>query len=304
MKYIYSIALWMMGLLVHGQNVSGEVQVSYNKSVQIVFTGDEYILDDDFGSAVDVAAQISEDAKKLKLKANKYNFKETNVLIETNKAFYNFVLRYNESPQVFIVNGSEYSPIISKSNYIVRPKAVEEIRTPNGTTDNGTTESEIRREVNRKAFVKKDDYGSTFKEICSEVEKRRRRVYTIAMVDKKAYFYLENMFYYKDHFYFKMTLENKSNIPFDIDFFRHTIEDKKSVLKQATQEITDLDVMHLENSEITRIDKGNAVTFIVVVKKFTLESNKLVALEVWEKEGARNLRLKIGYKDILKVEKL
>ena len=92
---------------------------------------------------------------------------------------------------------------------------------------------------------------------------------------------LNNIYSVGDYFFIDFSIENKTNIRFDIDEIRIKLTDKK-------------------------LAKASGKTFshgyrnVIVVKKMTFPNDKLLTIEMTEKQiSGRNISLNIDYEDIL-----
>ena len=104
--------------------------------------------------------------------------------------------------------------------------------------------------------------------------------------------------YIKDKvMYYQLRLSNHSTIDYDIDFMRFYIRDKRKSKRTATQEI---EIKPLYVTGNTTQVKANAQNIIVIaLGKFTLPNAKYLAIEINEKNGGRNLAMKVKNKKIM-----
>jgi Domain of unknown function (DUF4138) len=112
-------------------------------------------------------------------------------------------------------------------------------------------------------------------------------------------FSLKNVYIYDNKLFFIVKFDNNSNIAYDIDLMRFSVENKK---KSKTKVVQDrkLTPLYIHNTE-THIN-GMQKNFIkiFVFNKFTIdEKTKLLLIESWERDGDRNLRLKLSSDIIL-----
>lgn len=109
--------------------------------------------------------------------------------------------------------------------------------------------------------------------------------------------------YIKDNtIYYQIKLENLSTIDYDIDFLRFYVRDKKKGRRMAIQE------NEIEPLYIAGNTKGvKAITssvIVVALQKFTIPNAKILAIEINEKNGGRNLLLRVGNNKIIKAKSL
>lgn len=96
----------------------------------------------------------------------------------------------------------------------------------------------------------------------------------------------------------KLTLTNNSPIKYDIESLRFSIRDKKRPKRTAIQEtyITPFRVL----SDTTSVGPNAEHTFIYAIPKMTIPDKKLLSIALHEKNGGRDLNLKVRNRHILK----
>lgn len=102
--------------------------------------------------------------------------------------------------------------------------------------------------------------------------------------------------------FFRLDVRNRSNLPYDIDFVRFYIRDRKTVNRMATHEqeiIPKYPAMQQHNMVV----KGLDATQVFAFKRFSLSDDEVLYVEVYERKGNRHLYLKIkpGRLDRLKL---
>jgi conjugative transposon TraN protein len=98
--------------------------------------------------------------------------------------------------------------------------------------------------------------------------------------------------------YYQLDLQNASAIDYDINYLRFYIRDKKKSKRTANQEneITPLYVA----GNTSQVKANNHSTIVVALEKFTIPDAKFLAIEIGEKNGGRNLLMKIGNNKIIR----
>ncbi|MES2797372.1 MAG: conjugative transposon protein TraN [Bacteroidota bacterium] len=91
--------------------------------------------------------------------------------------------------------------------------------------------------------------------------------------------------------YFKLDLENNSEIPFQIDFIKLYIKDIQKLNKSAIQqeELKIVKIQPLENEIPTKSKR----TIVISTLMKSIPSDKIVEIEIYEKEEGRHLRFQI-----------
>lgn len=97
-------------------------------------------------------------------------------------------------------------------------------------------------------------------------------------------FLVKGIYSHNGLFYFHTQVRNSSNVPFDTDFIRFKIVDKKVAKRTAIQE-TVIDPVRSYN-EILVIDGKSTVRTVYTVPQFTIPDDKVLVIELMEKTGA------------------
>ena len=105
--------------------------------------------------------------------------------------------------------------------------------------------------------------------------------------------------YRQETLFFPLHLVNKSNVTYDIDFIKFYIQDKQ-VAKRTAEQAIELQPIYVYNNSSTKIAANGKVEQVYVFKKFTIPDQKQLIIEVYEKGGGRNSKLKLSNSDLLK----
>ena len=107
---------------------------------------------------------------------------------------------------------------------------------------------------------------------------------------------LNNIYAVGDYFFIDCSVENKTNIRFDIDEIRVKLADKKLSKATNAQVIELTPTLVLEHGKVFRHGYRN----VIVVKKMTFPNDKVLTVEMTEKQiSGRNICLNIDYEDVL-----
>jgi conjugative transposon TraN protein len=110
---------------------------------------------------------------------------------------------------------------------------------------------------------------------------------------------LNNIYSAGDYFFIDFSIENKTNIRFDIDQIRMKLSDKKMSKATNAQSIEINPVMMLELSKSFKYGYRN----VLVIKKMTFPNDKVLTIEMAEKQiSGRNIMLSIDYEDVLSAD--
>ena len=107
---------------------------------------------------------------------------------------------------------------------------------------------------------------------------------------------LNNIYSVGEYFFLDFSIENRTNIRFDIDEIRVKLCDKKQSKATNVQMIELTPAMILDESK--RFSKG--YRNVIVLKKMTFPNDKILSIEISEKQiSGRNITLNIDYEDVL-----
>ena len=107
---------------------------------------------------------------------------------------------------------------------------------------------------------------------------------------------LNNIYAVGDYFFIDFSIENKTNIRFDIDEMRVKLADKKLSKATNAQTIELTPALVLEPSKTFRRGYRN----VIVIKKMTFPNDKTLTIEMTEKQiSGRNISLNIDYEEVL-----
>lgn len=125
------------------------------------------------------------------------------------------------------------------------------------------------------------------------------KYYNTVFKQNKMVMRLNNIFSVGDYYFIDFSVENKTNIAFDIDELRIKLIDKK------VQKATNVQTVELKPAMIL----DNSVRFlhgyrnVVVLKKLTFPNDKVLSIELSEKQiSGRTLSMTIDYEDILSAD--
>lgn len=122
------------------------------------------------------------------------------------------------------------------------------------------------------------------------------RIRNVATKQHRMTMRLNNIYSVGEYFFLDFSIENKTNIRFDIDEIRVKLCDKKQSKATNVQMIELTPAMILDESK--RFSKG--YRNVIVLKKLTFPNDKILSIEISEKQiSGRNITLNIDYEDVL-----
>ena len=200
----------------------------------------------------------------LQIKAGKEGFEETNLTVITAEGkLYCFLLNYAPQPSVL--------------NLIF-----------------GTPESSVQD-----AFFSSEDHNEwEIQAYSNAVTVEKKKVHGIK--DKKygMKFHLDGLFIHDNVMYYRIKMENQSNINYDIDQLRFFIRDLKKAKRTATQEI-EIKPLYVKNNTPT-VKGQSGHTFVFALPKFTIPDQKYLDIQLMEKNGGRHLELDVHNKALVR----
>ena len=110
---------------------------------------------------------------------------------------------------------------------------------------------------------------------------------------------LNNIYAVGDYFFIDFSVENKTNIRFDIDEIRVKLADKKLSKATNAQVIELTPALVLQENKTFRYGYRN----VLVLKKMTFPNDKVLTIEMTENQiSGRNISLSIDYEDVLSAD--
>jgi len=236
--------------------------ITYNKTTNLVFP---YAVKSVDKGSRDILVQKAIGVENvLQVKAAKQGFSETNLTVVTaDGSLYSYLLTYTDTP---------VSLSLVMTNMVVSPKPV-------AVFAKDATNDEVQ--INAKLIIGKNKL----------LKKLDDESFGVTMEVKGLYIH-------NDVIYFQIGLLNNSSINYDVQLLRFFIVDRKKAKRTASQEVDMLPIFLLGNSQ--QIPGSSAQTIVVALPKFTIPDKKYLSLQMMEKNGGRNLSLKISNKKIMK----
>jgi hypothetical protein len=97
--------------------------------------------------------------------------------------------------------------------------------------------------------------------------------------------------------FLRLDFRNGSNLPYDIDFVRFYIRDRKTVDRTATHE-QEIMPQYSTLGKHNAVTKGQDAARVFAFKRFSLSEDEILCIEVYERTGNRHLYLKIKPKHL------
>lgn len=272
--YIYLISLFC-SLLCYESKAQLEVELCENKVTQLIFP--EEIKSSKGGYLPDDFA-VNKDENIIYIQPLVENFTETNINVVTiNGLYYSIFLKANYNPKtvnyVFSVDDAFY-----KETSLVQKKKIEK----------DIKEKEEKKEGNK---------------IASKILSKEGYLSTRNTVRYKNFWLLIKGVYINDNrIFFRVMIQNKSNIIYDFDYVAFYVKATKKQ-KNTTDENTQYTPISIHNN-CKSIKANETKELVFEFEKFTIGKKKSLYIDVLEKNGERNLSLKVSNTMILNAREI
>jgi conjugative transposon TraN protein len=115
-------------------------------------------------------------------------------------------------------------------------------------------------------------------------------------------FSLNGIFIDEGEIFYDISIRNKTNIRYDIQSVRFFIRDQKKVKRTAAQEV-EITPSYV-STNLNHVNGHGSLRVVYVLNKFTIPDAKNLNIELFEKNGGRNLKLRIDNQRIVKAKTL
>lgn len=254
------------------------VQVTFAKTVHIIFpSAVRYV---DLGSNWIIAGKADGAENVIRVKATTEGFPgETNFsVICEDGSFYSFNARYAHEPEMLNIEMKDFLE--------------------NGdTTDFSHTRMNIyfRELAGESPLLVKLIMQSIYKE-------DRREIRHLGCKRFGVQFLLKSVHSHNGLFYFHTETRNRSNVAFRTDFIRFKIVDKKVPKRTAIQERV-IDPVRSYNEVLVTEGKSDVRT-VYAVPQFTIPDDKLLVIELFEKDGGRHQTIRVESADLVAAKQI
>lgn len=254
------------------------LEVTFDKTVHIIFPAPiRYV---DLGSNRIIAGKAGTSENILRVKAAIRNFEtETNMAVITEEgSYYTFNVKYADEPEKLNIEMKDFMHDGVATN---RPNNSMEIY----LKELGSESPRIVYLINRAVY-------NTDKRIVKHIGSKRFGIQYL----------LKGIYSHNNLLYLHTSIKNASNVPFDVDFVRMKIVDKKVMKQTAIQETV---IYPLRAYNLVSAVGGNKTERTVfTIDKITIPNDKQLVIELFEKNGGRNQSFVIENEDLLRAEEI
>lgn len=254
------------------------LEVTFDKTVHIIFPAAiRYV---DLGSNNIIAGKAGTAENILRIKAAIRGFEaETNLAVITEDgSYYTFNVKYAVEPEKLNIEMKDFMHDGIATN---RPNNSMDIY----LKELGSESPRIVYLINRAIY-------KTDKRIVKHIGSKRFSIQYL----------LKGIYSNNNLLYLHTSIKNSSNVPFDVDFVRMKIIDKKVAKQTAIQE-TVIYPLRAYNFVSTIGGKQTERT-VFAIDKITIPNDKKLVIELFEKNGGRNQSFTIENEDLIRSEQI
>lgn len=254
------------------------IEVGFTKTVHILFPAPVTYID--IGSMAIIAGKADGAENVVRVKAAVRDFaEETNLTVITEDGgFYTFDARYAENPSTSTIE------IAAAESPATQPASASEP----ARADEGRV---LLREVGR-------ERPATVKRVLSDIYRQNRA--DVRGIHTRKYgveVEVRGIYVHNDVIYLHVQIANNTNISFEVDYRRFVVADRKAAKRTAQQQRIIEPLRVCNDPSIVRGHQRQRIVF--ALPKLTLEEDKILLLEIAEKDGARHQCLEISSKELL-----
>ena len=254
------------------------IEVGFTKTVHILFPAPVTYID--IGSMAIIAGKADGAENVVRVKAAVRDFaEETNLTVITEDGgFYTFDARYAENPSTSTIE------IAATESPVAQPASASEP----ARADEGHV---LLREVGR-------ERPATIKRVLSDIYRQNRA--DVKGIHTRKYgveVEVRGIYVHNDVIYLHVQIANNTNISFEVDYRRFVVADRKAAKRTAQQQRIIEPLRVCNDPSIVRGHQRQRIVF--ALPKLTLEEDKILLLEITEKDGARHQYLEISSKELL-----
>lgn len=246
------------------------MEVTYDKTSHLIFpTAIRYV---DLGSEYLIAGKAEDAENVLRVKASVREFEpETNFSVITNDGrFYSFNVYYSSYPEAMSYDLLTMQKAVDKAN------------------GNDVLFEELGNNSPSLAGL-----------LLETIYKKDKRI--IKHIGAKSFgiqFILKGIYIHNGKYYFHTELRNRTNVPFEIDFINFKVVDKKVAKRTVVQErpLTPLRTY----KPLDGIGGQSTEQNVFILDQFTIADDKVLLIEIFEKNGGRHQILQVENSDLIK----
>lgn len=254
------------------------LEVTFDKTVHIIFPATiRYV---DLGSSNIIAGKAGNSENVLRVKAAVRSFEnETNMAVITEEgSYYTFNVKFADEPEKLNIEMKDFMHDGIATNR------------PNNSLD--IYLQELGSESPRLVYLINRSIYKNDKRLVKHIGSKRFGIQYL----------LKGIYSHNNQLYLHTSIKNSSNVPFDIDFVRMKIVDKKLAKQTAIQE-TIIYPLRAYNF-ISTVGGNQTERTVFSIDKITIPNDKHLVIELFEKNGGRNQTFIIENADLLRAKEI
>jgi conjugative transposon TraN protein len=246
------------------------MEVTYDKTSHLIFpTAIRYV---DLGSEYLIAGKAEDAENVLRVKASIREFEpETNFSVITNDGrFYSFNVHYNSCPETLSYDLLSMQKAVDKAG------------------GNDVLFEELGNNSPPLAGL-----------LLETIYKNDKRI--VKYIGAKSFgiqFILKGIYIHNGKYYFHTELANRTNVPFQIDFINFKVVDKKIAKRTVVQERPMIPLRTYK--PLGEIGGKTTEQNVFLLDQFTIADDKMLLIEIFEKNGGRHQTLQVENSDLIK----
>ena len=247
------------------------MELTYDKTSHLIFpTAIRYV---DLGSEYLIAGKAEDAENVLRVKASVRDFEtETNFSVITNDGrFYSFNVYYSSYPEALSYDLLTMQKAVDKAN------------------GNDVLFEELGNNSPSLAGL-----------LLETIYKKDKRI--VKHIGAKSFgiqFILKGIYIHNGKYYFHTELRNRTNVPFEIDFINFKVVDKKVAKRTVVQERSMIPLRTYKPLDDS-INGKSTEQNVFLLDQFTIADDKVLLIEIFEKNGGRHQTLQVENSDLIK----
>ncbi|MGB3587810.1 MAG: conjugative transposon protein TraN [Tunicatimonas sp.] len=257
---------------------SYQLEASYHKTTHLIFPS--RIIYVDLGSGGVIVNRVKPTENVIKVKANEFGFEQTTLVVITEEGkYYPFMVNYVENPTQLNINMAA----MVQSNQQMGGLAKT-------SWESISFSDEMHNRENTADMAKK-------------VLSKRRHIRDVGTINMRMSFLLTGVHVHKKNLFLQIELENRSDIDYEIDFFKFFIKDQDITKRMAYQE---LELDNVQQHPVSRrvIPHQSSVTVVFAMPMVSYGDDKQLEVQLYERNGGRHLRFDINADVITRAKRL
>lgn len=151
-------------------------------------------------------------------------------------------------------------------------------------------------------FASADNNEAKINDLATQLVHKKREIKNIKDFRNNISLRCTGIYIKDDIMYFQIELENISTINYTVDQLRFYTEDLKKAKRTASQQVQVSPLYIAGNSSV--ISTNSRQTIVAAFPKFTIPNQKVLVIEMMEKEGGRNLKIHVRNRHMVNVTQL